>query len=250
MTLKALSDPNHNNYCPIKLILALALRVGNVAGASIEDVLIKARQRRDKLILWLRADQPLIPAVHRHGTLLTLDTPAGTSTLARILAKAGQKSGILGHIASHDLRRGSAFDGARAKERPTGYADPELARSLGHSRQAFRAGVTDQYVGPSYYDHWTTRVESPPDTPRFGLELAATPYQKPPKLSAAQVSGMCIQKGFDTSTKSGRSKAARVYHQERFAEWVKSGPGLESTSGKPYHSALLPSRKLAAPCAC
>ena len=241
MTLKALSDPNHNNYCPIKLILALALRVGNVAGASIEEVLIKARQRRDKSILWLRADQPLIPAVHRWGALLILDTPAGSSTLSRILAKAGKKSGILGHITSHDLRRGSAFDGAQAKERPTGYANPELARSLGHSRQAFSTGITDQYVGPSYYDHWTRRVESPPDTPRFGLELAATPYQKA-KLSAAQVSDVCIQKGFDASTKSGRSKAARVYHQEHFAQWV--------TSGKPYHSALLPSRKLAAPCAC
>ena len=147
MTLKALSDPNHNNYCPIKLILALALRVGNVAGASIEDVLIRARQRRDKSILWLKADQPLIPALHRHGALLNLDVPAGKWTLARILAKAGKMSGILGHITGHDLRRGSAFDGAQAKERPTGYANPELARSLGHSQQAFNTGVTDLYVG-------------------------------------------------------------------------------------------------------
>ena len=37
-SLRALSDPKHHSYCPIKLILALSLRVGNVTGSSVEDV--------------------------------------------------------------------------------------------------------------------------------------------------------------------------------------------------------------------
>ena len=39
VTLKALSDPLRNHYCPVKLILALSLRVGNITGTSVGDVL-------------------------------------------------------------------------------------------------------------------------------------------------------------------------------------------------------------------
>ena len=41
--------------------------------------------------------------------------------------------GIIGHVHSHDLRRGAAYDAANAKQAATGIATPTVARSIGHS---------------------------------------------------------------------------------------------------------------------
>lgn len=179
-------------------------------------------------------------------------TPAPVKTVTRILAKAGALSEILGHLVSHDLRRESARDVAHGKDRPTGYGIIELALSLGHSRQALYRGVTDKYVGPFDYYHWSQRVENPPDAPKFGLEIATAPYQQP-KYTATQITKVCNQKGLDASNRNERRQAIRVFLREHFTEWLESGPGMEQTiptSGKLYYSFLAPRRRLTALLSC
>ena len=73
VSLKVLLDPQQNRYCPIKLILALALRVGNVTGNSIEEVLAHANRRLDKTIIWSNPNRPVMPGLSNGGIHLVLD---------------------------------------------------------------------------------------------------------------------------------------------------------------------------------
>ena len=135
--------------------------MGNVVGVSIEDVLSKAALRRDTTIMWINPEQPLLASLTHMGTHLILDKAAPTSAVGRVIAYSGKLAGILGHLVSHDVRSGSAYDAANSVERPTGYATPEVARSLGQSRHSFEKGVTDWYVSSSTYDHLVESSTSP-----------------------------------------------------------------------------------------
>ena len=226
VTLHALSDPQHNKYCPIKLILALSLRLGNVNGTSIEDILIKANQRQDKTIVWSRPDQPLLVCLNAQGTHL-LDKPAPKKAISTTVTKAGQLAGILGHLQSQHLRFGAAYDIANLKEEPTGFATIAVARSLGHSTKAFEKGVTDEYVGSTYHDHWSSRVKESIESPRFDLEIAPAAYVKS-RLSAAKLDELCDQKNLNRSDKNIRQSVKRAYHRDHYDMWVLAGLNAES----------------------
>lgn len=60
-SLRALSDPKYRSYCPIKVILALSLRVGNVTGTSVEDVVRQALRGSNEgpLAIWERKSSTL-----------------------------------------------------------------------------------------------------------------------------------------------------------------------------------------------
>ena len=135
----------------------------------------------------MNPEQPLLTSLTNLGTHLIRDKAAPNSAVGRgVAAYAGKLAGILGHLVSHGLRAGCAFGAANSVERPTGYATPEVARLLGHSRRALEKCVTDRYIGSSIYVHWSNRVKQSPPTAAFGSQIAEQRYRSP-KMSTTLV---------------------------------------------------------------
>ncbi|KAM0804453.1 hypothetical protein BDR22DRAFT_969794 [Usnea florida] len=97
VSLRAFADPKHHAYCPVKLILALSLRVGNVMGSSIEAVLSEVARRRDKTVGWLNPDWPLLPTTNSSSRLM-LEMPLSVDGMTSTVTRAGRLAGIIGHI--------------------------------------------------------------------------------------------------------------------------------------------------------
>lgn len=60
--LKTLQTSSDSIICPIKLLLILALRLGNVAETSIDDLLKNTAQRNNRTVLWRYPDRPVLCA--------------------------------------------------------------------------------------------------------------------------------------------------------------------------------------------
>ena len=208
--------------------------MGNVVGVSIEDALDKAASRLDRTIMWINPEQPVLASLTNKGTHLIPYKGIGSQGSGRVVATAGKLAGIIGHVRSHDLRIGGAFDVAHLKEKPTGHATRAVARSLGHSMGALGSGITDHYVGSTTYDYWSNRIKESPATPTFGLQIAKAPYVQP-KLSSVQITELCLQQSLDSSKHCEREKATRAYRQDHYEKWITSSKGYgESAPGKSY----------------
>ena len=74
--LEAIKDNENNIVCPIRFLLILALRRGNVSGSTISEVLSTAYRRTDKTVKWTHGERPVMVAQKPHsgrwGTLCSL----------------------------------------------------------------------------------------------------------------------------------------------------------------------------------
>ena len=206
--------------------MALSLRLGNIKGKSVEDVLREAVRRRDKTITWLNPDWPILPRFSHRVNKLEVERPIRTSVVDRVLTKAGQLVGIIGQLKPHDLRRGAAYDATNAKQEVAGIVTVAVARSLGQTRKALDHGTTDQYVKSSYHDYWSHRVEQPIEPPRFDLEIARAPYVAP-RLSPNKIIELYLQQFLDPSDTRVRQNVSNSHRKELFNQWVKANPGSD-----------------------
>lgn len=246
VTLKAFTDPEHHAHCPIKLILALSLRFGNVVGSSVEAVISEAFRRRDKTVGWIEPDMPVMPAIHNAGHRLVLGKPLTVDGIRSNVTRAGKLAGIVGHLATHDVRRGSARDMASAEQPITGIATAGVARALGHTTKSLNAGLTDAYVGSSFQDHWTRRIEEGTSNPQptFGLEIAPAGYVEP-RLRPGKVTALCNEAGVDPSNRKARNVVAARHHRESFQDWIKAGTGVDPDGET--HTASMPGKRNSPP---
>ena len=175
MVLRALERAEDNLLCPIKLILILALRLGNVEGKTIDELLVKTQGRRNKTIKWTNEERPLCCAFWSRGSALHPDKPAGNHQLTHTLSTAGLQAGILAKLHAHDLRRGSARDTVNLKAKVRGVATETVAATIGQSKKSHARGVTDKYVGSFRDDVWTKRVHEDFEEP-FGTETTDNPF--------------------------------------------------------------------------
>jgi len=127
------SDSADNSVCPIKLLLILALRLGNLSAKTIDEVLLDTQSRHDKTVVWKHPERPVFCAVASGGTALYLDKPAGNHQLAQTLATVGPIAGFLNTVRPHDLRRGSACDIVNLEEGIKGVTTPTVAAALSHT---------------------------------------------------------------------------------------------------------------------
>jgi hypothetical protein len=113
-----------NSICPIKLLLILALILGNVSAKTIDEVLLDTQSHHHKTVVWKHPERLVFCAMASSGTALYLDKPADNHQLTQTLATVGPIAGFLTTVRSHDLRRGSARDIANLEEGIKGIHHP------------------------------------------------------------------------------------------------------------------------------
>jgi hypothetical protein len=60
--IQDIQTPDVNCLCVVKLLLIHALRIEAVDSSTIQDLLTKTRNRRDKTVQWALPDYPVLPA--------------------------------------------------------------------------------------------------------------------------------------------------------------------------------------------
>ena len=161
-TTKALNAVNESELqllCPVKIVLAVALRLGFVKGARTSEEATKlAADRGDKTIEWTNPVQPVLPALYTHGGSLDLSKSASTAQFGGFLSKIACLTKLSFRINPHDIRRGAAQDFARSGHRGFNETDGAVRGLLGHSYHAMHTGVTQGYMGEQQDDLFRARL--------------------------------------------------------------------------------------------
>ncbi|KAK9234527.1 hypothetical protein V1525DRAFT_412862 [Lipomyces kononenkoae] len=215
VTLKTLKDDNI--ICPIKLLLTLALRLGNVHARTIDEVLHLAAQRSDKSIDWAYPQRPVLCAFGKG--YIQPDKPAGSNQLTGTMAEAGPKGGFLARIRSHDLRRGAARDVANLSNPIKGYATPAVAAVIGHSNQSHMRGATALYVGSVVEETWSKRVEENFDDYSFDIDVTDEAFVKYRMIKPSEITEMCETAGLDSSDPRNRKRMRRTVRERAIDDW-------------------------------
>ena len=160
--LRAISGAGKNFICPIKLLLASAMRLGAVGG-TIKEILAGMASRADKTLQWAdgMGSSPVLCGFATAGHLVIRDKPAMTEQAAATVCNASPKAGFLERVIPHDIRRGSAQDSVYlVSVGRGGPATNRVAAELGQSSRSLQNGITDDYVGRRTEDSWSRRVAS------------------------------------------------------------------------------------------
>ncbi|KAK9361349.1 hypothetical protein V1504DRAFT_475196 [Lipomyces starkeyi] len=221
VTLKTLKDNKDNTVCPIKLLLILALRLGNVHARTIDEVLHLAAERSDKTIHWVYPQRPVLCSFRGPGAFIQPDKPAGSKQLTQTMAEAGPKGGFLARIRPHDLRRGAARDAANLSHSIKGYATPAVAAVIGHSEQSHMRGSTAKYVG-FVEETWSKRVEENFDDYSFEIDVTGESFVKRRRTSQSEITEMCKNAGLDSSDANNRKKMGRMNRERTLEDCIAS----------------------------
>ncbi|KAF2785651.1 hypothetical protein K505DRAFT_344476 [Melanomma pulvis-pyrius CBS 109.77] len=158
--LKALPTTQHPMICPIKLLLVLALRFGNVDALSITELLARLLRQKKKTIVWRYPERPVLCGFHGEQSVM-IDEPAPTPQFSATVSRAGNLIGCLTRLRPHDIRRGTAFDVANLMSSEIVGVETAVVRAaLGHSER--KRGESDKYIGGHQTDFWSARVREKP----------------------------------------------------------------------------------------
>jgi hypothetical protein len=217
---KTLKKGQDSVICPIKLLLIVALRLGNVRGKTIDEALCSAAERRDKTIQWLHTDRPVLCAFGNVGSSVQSDKPAGNHQLTQTCAQAAPLAGFLEKIRAHDLLRGAARDAANIIRSVKGHATPAVAVLIGHSEKSHLQGVTASYVGGLAEDVWTKRVEENFED-MFCMDTTDDSFVnvKRRKLGPSEITDICEKQGLDPAKAKNRAKASLMQKQKTLKDW-------------------------------
>ncbi|KAJ9636756.1 hypothetical protein H2199_007750 [Coniosporium tulheliwenetii] len=213
-------DPTLGVMCPVKLLLAHAMRIGAVASTTFEDLVAGARRQPDFAVVWTQPSWPVISAISSAGDRLLVGKPGCSKQMNDTLRKATDAAGMLDHVVSHDLRRGSARDLSHLATTTSGVATASVAADMGHSYTARTKGLTQAYVGPKRDANWQKRLaNSQTEEDPFGPDFAVKPYKKQ-RLDPKELTAFCEANGSDPSDRKARDVAAVQWHKMRRSQWV------------------------------
>ncbi|KAJ9666874.1 hypothetical protein H2201_003008 [Coniosporium apollinis] len=213
-------DPTLGVMCPVKLLLAHAMRIGAVASTTFEDLVAGARRQPDFAVVWTQPSWPVISAISSAGDRLLVGKPGCSKQMNDTLRKATDAAGMLDHVVSHDLRRGSARDLSHLSTTTSGVATASVAADMGHSYTARTKGLTQAYVGPKRDANWQKRLaNSQTEEDPFGPDFAVKPYKKQ-RLDPKELTAFCEANGSDPSDRKARDVAAVQWHKMRRSQWV------------------------------
>lgn len=191
-TLRICKDAKDNVICPIKFLIIMALRTGNVAATTVEDLLENVRQNPIKKVAWTRPDSPVFCAFSSR-TSLDLPVPAATKQIQRTVSAMSDAAGILASLTSHDLRRGGARELKNLAVAPSGESDDVPAVALGHNNVSKYHGVTQDYCGPSKNDFYQLRRdEVTEDRETFGIKFAPDGLRRTKQNSSDEVTAYIL----------------------------------------------------------
>ncbi|KAH5740176.1 hypothetical protein HBI18_048610 [Parastagonospora nodorum] len=208
----------------VKLLLIMALRVGQVEETSIKDLLDTTHKRRDGVVLWKFPDHPVLKAFDSRKIQLTGDKSAPSRQLSTTLKHASSLVGMLKSPWTHDIRRGAAFEINKASSTKTVDGEVRAANLLGHSHKSTFQGITKKYIGGSHdsrhEERLTTEVES---LPVDAAVQAAAPFKKA-KITAAELDQYILSKNLPVLelTKVDRRKSRRAMEREMRDAWEEA----------------------------
>ena len=227
-----MKDAANNVICPIKLLLIVALRLGNVQAVTIDEVLRNAAARNGKTIQWVHPKRPVLCAFGAGTSRVLADKPANSHQLSNTMAHAAPIAGFLTTtIRSHDLRRGAAQDAANLESKIKGHATDAVAEYLGHNDTK----TTKRYIGGIRDSVYTMRVGENFQDP-FNLATTDSRYVKRRRLDPAVITEMCEKEGLDPSVVKNRSAMCDKVTAESLEAWVSEANESSSSSSGPYPS--------------
>jgi hypothetical protein len=148
VTLNALPDTTDNIVDPIKLILIMAIRSGNICG-SIGDILHDTSKRIDRLVQWKFPDRPVLCTTETNG-IMNWDELANSMHSNHVLVKAvaamcGSKDLS---ITPAQLRYDFACDLGVVDQDSlfSEYTDDRISEFLAHSSASRRNDVMNGYT--------------------------------------------------------------------------------------------------------
>lgn len=155
-----LDNLSQSPACAIKLLLALALRLGRVHGSTLGECLRHTARRADATIQWTDPDAAVFGQMKGNSPFIVLAKPAGQEQVRHSLQEMAQTAGLLeDRIDTRALRRGALRDQAYVKKVIAGVASRSTAMIAGHSNKSYAKGTTRDYVGDLEDSIYNLRAE-------------------------------------------------------------------------------------------
>jgi hypothetical protein len=205
--------------CCVKLIMAVALRFGQVAETTLHEVLLNAVKRAGRTIRWTRPDWPVVCQMQL-GARFPLKETAPADQPDQSLKQIALAAGILGRVTAHAVKRGAARDMAYRKKAVGSVADNAVQLVMHHAAATHRGGGTQDYAGSFEMTAYNLPAEAPFDD-RKGPRFAASGYE-PKRVETADVDAFIEKHNLDKSNASDRSKAAKQIRKQNITEWDES----------------------------
>lgn len=164
---------------------------------------------------------------YKGGSSLVLDRPAGHEQLTKSLRELCDISGITTMLRSHDIRRGAGREVALLPQTQVNVstATTSVASALGHKPKTMAIGVTQDYIGDTYSDEYSRRVENafaPVYTDHLqstcGVQAATEGFRKR-KIDSKAVDEEILRYGRELANISHRDAAAKRLRQAQKTEW-------------------------------
>ena len=216
MRRNALEEDEDSMICPVRLLLVLAMRSGNVHGTTLQEVLTTAQSQKDHRIRWRNPELPIFAQRDNAKSALVNTKPAGYNHVRQMLRKATEIPGCSHLIRPHDLRGGAAMDLVTVADRLEGSVLPKVAAELNHSSHSQL--TTRRYTRMhTPQDTWAVRASGisednqPFQEITFGVPAAGRP-PAPKKAAREEVTRMitaeCVRNGNDPSDRVSRQNAS------------------------------------------
>jgi len=188
--------------------------------------------------------RPVFPAFFKGGSRLVLEQPAGHEQLTKTLRELGELAGITSLLSSHDNRRGAARELALLPKSQMDVANATAfaAKHIGHVASTRQERTTQDYIGHSYTNEYSRRVENAMNAEHFdhlqstfGVEVATEGFRKR-KVDTKEVDEEILRSGLDLGNSTHRQAAAKKLKNDQRAEWKNEQqakgnirPGMKST---------------------
>lgn len=219
--LHPLDSRTDNTACPVVGLLVLALRLGQVHGTTLEQVIDHALARNDRTIVWREPGLPVLPALKGPDwRQLDLQKACVTDRIRNVVERAGLLAGIVVKVIPHALRRGHAKDVASLDRKNfRGATTHEVAQTMGQTYVSFSKGITQNYVG-NIEDHvWNAKAEGYYTTtfsPKVSDNVLDTRKRK---FTTAEIEEYAVKLGLDPRNDSHRRKAGYKLKAKTVEEW-------------------------------
>lgn len=209
----------HTLLCPLRLVISLAIRTGQVAHKTAADLFQHLRSSHSGRVVWANPEAPVFVQIGRRSASLVPDTTAPGAQVLDTLRKAADIAGFICSPVTHDIRRGSAKEVSKLKGAEV--TDLQLAgQAIFHKPKSTHSGTTKDYVGGLDYDHHNARLEQAPATYKFGApKRAPASYTPVGRLSSDHITQLCGQYKLDPAKQQDRAKAAEWFKKDHRKKW-------------------------------
>ncbi|KAH3949456.1 hypothetical protein HBI24_049340 [Parastagonospora nodorum] len=220
---------------PIKLLIIMALRTGNVDQTSWDDLAKVTKRRQNRTIVWKDPALPVLRALKSSHAII-LDTPSPASQMNNTLRKASALVGLLSVPSSHDLRRGVASETYHLNSHGSTDGEARVAKVLNHTHKAKIIGVTANYIGEVMNGRHEERLLAESATTRNRPVHAPEVYTEP-VITKDMLATYMNANSLAVGDAAARRNARRAMKRNHLKSWREANDpsnfeGLDVAPGK------------------